>query len=504
MLILIMRNCRILFLLLMLSALLQSAKASHIIGGSIQMQHVQANEYIVSLNYYRDCSPGSVDFPPGALRVGVYEKGVDTLIMTIDLQIIKTEDLQFMVGNCINLPINCVQKRIYADTLEMNLNKFKSSAGYYISYEQCCRNAGIKNIVNPSTSGIAFYMEFPALLSNNVPFINSSAISSQEQNIFLCRNELFTVDYSYVDADGDSLAYRLVEPLMGNTDEINNNATGISIVQPGPYPPIIWNTGYGMNSNVLDGSPDVSIDEKTGILSVIPQQNGLYVLAIAVDEFRNGLKIGESRNELQYFITSCPQRRPPELTWLNNTQLEIESKGETCFQFEADDLDPDTLDVFLENVSPVLQPYISYTIDSSVKPYQIEVCFNINCNFVEYEDVGFDLICSDNSCPLPLKDTVSLLLKLKGLKDGNPFKSIPNVFTPNADGKNDQFYIIGDLPKECIEEFNIEVYNRWGKKVYESADFSFRWIGDGLDPGVYFYVVKVNGLEKTGHLTLMQ
>ncbi len=479
------------------------AKATHIIGGSFSMKYISAGRYAISLDYYRDCKPGSVDFPPGSLRIGIYDKAKDSLIQTADLRIVSTQDVDFINGDCISLPTNCVQKRVYSDTVLLSANKYRATDGYYISYEQCCRNGGIKNIMNPQTSGIAFYMEFPAIrLSDASEFINSSPHNENPQNVFLCNTEFFAVDYKFIDDDGDSLVYKMIEPLKGNTDEINNNATGIQVIEPGPYPTIDWSAGYSM-SNILDGTPDVSIDVKTGMLTVVPTQIGLYSLAFVVEEYRKGVKIGEIRNELQYYVSNCPVRTPPEITWLNADQDFIESNKKTCLNFIARDIDLDTLSAAILNVSDQLLNKYTIEIDTVNEGLNIQVCFDVKCNFIEYENLGFDILVSDNSCPLPKLDTLNLLLKLNGLKEGDPFKSIPNVFSPNDDGKNDFFYIKGELPNECIEDFFIKIYNRWGKLIFESTDFSFKWIGDDHDPGVYFYVVKINNKEGTGNLMLL-
>lgn len=77
---------------------------------------------------------------------------------------------------------------------------------------------------------------------------------------------------------------------------------------------------------------------------------------------------------------------------------------------------------------------------------------------------------------------------------------LPNVFTPNSDGKNDRF-----LPgiKGDIIAFHIEVYNRWGKKMYESTDMKEGWDGSQFNSGttcaegVYYYVATYKGLGKT-------
>ncbi|MCF2493786.1 DUF7948 domain-containing protein [Dyadobacter chenhuakuii] len=61
-----------------------------------------------------------------------------------------------------------------------------------------------------------------------------------------------------------------------------------------------------------------------------------------------------------------------------------------------------------------------------------------------------------------------------------PF-TLANVITPNGDGKNDLF-IVPVLPA------SLEVFNRWGKSVYKTADYKNDW-GKGIGNGTYFYVV---------------
>lgn len=66
---------------------------------------------------------------------------------------------------------------------------------------------------------------------------------------------------------------------------------------------------------------------------------------------------------------------------------------------------------------------------------------------------------------------------------------VPTAFTPNGDGLNERFKVttIG------IRDFRIEVYDRWGKRVFGAADKDFEWdgtdVGQLLPPGVYPYVI---------------
>jgi large repetitive protein len=65
---------------------------------------------------------------------------------------------------------------------------------------------------------------------------------------------------------------------------------------------------------------------------------------------------------------------------------------------------------------------------------------------------------------------------------------IPNVFSPNGDGNNDLFYIINN----GFAEYKIDIFDRWGVKVWESTGPEVRWdgrtiSGEALPQGVYYY-----------------
>ncbi|MGE7774814.1 Calx-beta domain-containing protein [Chitinophaga sp. NPDC101104] len=73
---------------------------------------------------------------------------------------------------------------------------------------------------------------------------------------------------------------------------------------------------------------------------------------------------------------------------------------------------------------------------------------------------------------------------------------IPNVITPNGDGKNEKF-IIGGLEK--FPGSTLLIFNRWGAQVYQSRDYHNDWTGSGLSQGTYFYILEVRepaGMKK--------
>ncbi len=68
---------------------------------------------------------------------------------------------------------------------------------------------------------------------------------------------------------------------------------------------------------------------------------------------------------------------------------------------------------------------------------------------------------------------------------------IPNVFTPNGDGNNDEFFI----PSSGFESFEIEIYNRWGTKLWKADKGEIRWDGRSaagveVSDGTYFFILK--------------
>lgn len=72
---------------------------------------------------------------------------------------------------------------------------------------------------------------------------------------------------------------------------------------------------------------------------------------------------------------------------------------------------------------------------------------------------------------------------------------IPNAFTPNEDGLNDFFCVVGNN-FENIDSFHIQIYNRWGQRIcdYRDPDIqNFKWDGtfQGREEPIGVYVFKI-------------
>ncbi|HMN32788.1 MAG TPA: gliding motility-associated C-terminal domain-containing protein [Chitinophagaceae bacterium] len=96
------------------------------------------------------------------------------------------------------------------------------------------------------------------------------------------------------------------------------------------------------------------------------------------------------------------------------------------------------------------------------------------------------------------------------IKVVQPDVVLPNAFTPNGDGVNDIFRVVG---RNFINLQEFKIFNRWGVELFSTSDINKGWDGTykGVpqDPGVYFYQIRVaypNGKTQNlkGDVTLIR
>ena len=79
---------------------------------------------------------------------------------------------------------------------------------------------------------------------------------------------------------------------------------------------------------------------------------------------------------------------------------------------------------------------------------------------------------------------------------------VPNIITPNGDGEN-QFLVFENL--ELFPNPKLAVFNRWGKKVFESDNYQNNWAPVDLNSGVYFFTLELGTIDpKKGFFQLMK
>jgi gliding motility-associated-like protein len=131
--------------------------------------------------------------------------------------------------------------------------------------------------------------------------------------------------------------------------------------------------------------------------------------------------------------------------------------------------------------------------------------FTFNADGVEGTIAGcFAVAALDSLMPGPdgelrrnrsaLSDTICV--------DNCPYYFLPNVFTPNFDGKNDVFEA---FPWKFIDSVDVRIYNRYGEEVFATSDPDVLWTGEHREggmcaDGVYYYAARVFTIRLVGRV----
>ncbi|MCB9194485.1 MAG: gliding motility-associated C-terminal domain-containing protein [Flavobacteriales bacterium] len=103
----------------------------------------------------------------------------------------------------------------------------------------------------------------------------------------------------------------------------------------------------------------------------------------------------------------------------------------------------------------------------------------------------FHVTISDGICT---KDD-SVLVTVHELLCDEPDIFLPNAFSPNGDGSNDVLYVRGRF----ISAMELQIFDRWGEKVFETTDQSVGWDGTfngkPVDPAVFVYHLQVTCVD---------
>ncbi|MBK6612290.1 MAG: PKD domain-containing protein [Sphingobacteriales bacterium] len=289
-----------LFAFLLLS---QTTQAFHIVGGEITYECLDDNgNYKIKITIYRDCYCTNCAELDNPAYLFIYKD--DGQVLKKDSILNPAIDYVQPPNNiCLEtLPPVCVERGIYTKNIKLNTE----TSGYWLVYQRYSRNSTIINIVTPNETGSTYSTYIPP---QNIALCNNSPNFNSFPPTVICANQPLWVNASATDIDGDSLVYELCDPLIGGNDICPQpgSYTPLQCADPPPPPPyetVTWQAGY-MATNPLGGTPKVSIDAKTGILTGFPNTIGQFVVGICVTEFRNGVPINTIRRDFQFNVTEC-------------------------------------------------------------------------------------------------------------------------------------------------------------------------------------------------------
>lgn len=268
-----------------------------------------ANKYEITLLQFWDennltiptkTTPGNRD---ARAVLYIYKKSNNQFVDSVTVNYESSKGVTYQNKSCASARSMRTLQGVYTGTITLSSQKYGDTGGYYMVWERCCRNGDINNIKDPGKTGMVFYLEFPP-----VSIADTSPEFQFPNGQYICVNRRFTMNMSAVDEDGDELRYSLVTPMRGNTSADANLSVGNSKPKSS-YPLVQWEVGISL-ANVIPGPSPLEIGTKTGVLTVIAGQIGLYVFAIQCEEFRNGKKIGLVRRDFQLLVIDCGTDKP--------------------------------------------------------------------------------------------------------------------------------------------------------------------------------------------------
>jgi gliding motility-associated-like protein len=289
--------------------------ATHIAGGELFYERIgpgsapNTDKYKITMRLFRQCtSTGGT----GALLsqespvIGIYNTAGLTLYSSLQLTANFTGVPSIQndpnANPCLTGSdrIACYEVGTWSGTVDLPSN----AGGYTLVWTRYTRRNSLNIVIGGSTGG-TFVTNIPG--TNVLPTgFNSSPQFVIRDTSIVCKSTNFSLDFSAVDPDGDSLAYHFDFPYDGIGGSSSNpdpfNTTG-GIPASITLPTIPFTTPY---SNTEPLGSAVSINKKTGIISgVAPGVTGYYVVVVVAEEWRNGVKINEHRKDFTVKIGDC-------------------------------------------------------------------------------------------------------------------------------------------------------------------------------------------------------
>lgn len=324
-----MKNLKFLLLTLFAFALLNSElRASHLLGSQITYTCIGPNQYRVRLTVYRDCAGISAESSQ-TLRYSSAQCNVNTTITLSRVQapVDITPLCPTQASRCGGNGPYGIQEVVYEGTINLPPG---CGNDWVLSWNLCCRNDAINNLGSPGNQD----MGVTARLDNTIqPLCNNSPQFNNVPAAILCINQPFVYNHGVTDPDGDSLFFSLGNCLQNPNSQVNYSG-GFNGVNPLP---------------TVSG---VTINPSTGAISFTPNQIFVGVICIKVEEFRNGVKIGEINRDMQFRVINC-SNVPPVASGINGSpnndpvNFEISSctNSQLCFDIDFTDANNNNINV---------------------------------------------------------------------------------------------------------------------------------------------------------------
>ena len=275
-----------------------------------------------------------------------------------------------------------------------------------------------------------------------------------------------------VDADIPQLEYRLPD---GRKREITREAQVT-------YTSLGWDGEQWQDSLC---SEQVTMRER--IIVGAPLRNTVFT--IGADQFMKELSLTIDSVTSDLYEAVAVDARPTTITTVRGDENENQRTNEIERPIETTQLQGSApLDIlFRANANAPVAQYYQWKIYKGTQLVVQRTDDQHRYTFQEYGQYRVVLVVSNDYCATD-STSIDVSVSLSQLL-------VPNVFTPNGDGRNDEFRV----SYRSIIEFECWVYDRWGHLVYHWNDPAKGWDGTvngrPAAEGAYFYIIRAKGAD---------
>lgn len=319
----------------------------------------------------------------------------------------------------------------YTLNVYKKIHSYATSGSYTISMEDANRNYGVVNV--PNSVMVPMHIETELVINPFLGYNNSAQLLHAPVDKG-CVGKLYFHNPSAYDPDGDSLSYRLVTC---------KGQDGIEI------------PGYSLPQ----ASQSFDIDPLTGELRWdAPVLQGEYNVAIMVEEWRYGVKIGSVVRDMQILISYC-----------NNDLPEIQCDENYCLvagqhlEFLISASDPNGDNVALTASGAPFEVAVSPATltPETAQSLHPEMTFHWNTVSAHIRNTPYQVVihAKDNGSPISLVSIKTVNINVVGQK--------VNDFTVEVHG-NDAMLSWSAYP--CFNAVALLVYRKAGCSAYEPDD----------------------------------
>lgn len=271
------------------------ALATHAAGAELLYKKVGNKTYEFTYYFYRACESGSIN-ARGSYTMKVFSNSCPYNAEIVLPKVSEDGDITPLCSSKESMCDGGTEVGYERFTYRKTVTFPNNCSDYRFSVCEYNRNLGIGTLVNPDTM-----LCVETTMNSYVP--NESVQFSNPPVNIICANQTYCSNFGIYDPDGDSLAFSLVTPLKNWQASL----TGGVQTDTCAYLP-----GYS-TSMPLQGA-SISLDPLSGNFCISPTATEIGVIALKIEEYRNGNVISTVIRDIQIAVLPCMGNQEPDIS----------------------------------------------------------------------------------------------------------------------------------------------------------------------------------------------